>query len=63
MNQRAFAEPPVYEVRGNKHVVILHMYHWCAHPAFGSSTHEFEFDTEADALERMARLGYKIVKD
>jgi hypothetical protein len=39
------------------------MYHWCAHPRFGSSKHEFEFDTEKDALERMKRLGYIIIKD
>jgi len=63
VNPRAFAAPPEYEVRGNKHVLILHMYHWCAHPRFGSSKHEFEFDTEKDALERMKRLGYIIIKD
>jgi hypothetical protein len=63
MNPRAFANPPVYEVRGDKHVVILDMLHWCAHPRWGSSVHEFRFDDEKSALDYMKEVtGYVIQK-
>ena len=64
INVRAFASPPVYEIRGNKHVIIMDMYHWNGHPKYGSSIHEFPFDDEKSALEYMERVtGYVIQKD
>jgi hypothetical protein len=60
LNERAFVEPPVLEIRGNKHVVIAHTYHWNAHPSFGSSVHEFVFEGFIDALEYMNKLGFTI---
>jgi hypothetical protein len=61
INQRAFASAPVYEIRGDKHIIILDMFHWNGHPRFGSSTHEFPFDDEKTALDYMKEVtGYVI---
>lgn len=63
MNSRAFVEPPVMEIRPDGIFVLLHMYHWCAHPRFGASRHEFRFESEELALKYMDRLGFTIIKE
>jgi len=61
INARAFASPPVYEIRGDKHYIILDMFHWNGHPRFGSSIHEFAFDDGVKALKYMKEVtGYVI---
>jgi hypothetical protein len=58
MNVRAFVEPPRYELREGKHIVITTMYHWNGHPKYGYSTDEQEFLTERDARLYLFNLGY-----
>ena len=60
LNERAFVEPPVYEIRGGEHVVVVHTYHWNAHPRFGSSIHEFVFTAASEALTYLGHLGFTI---
>ena len=62
INPRAIASAPVYEIRNDKHVIILDTYNWCAHPAFGSSISEYEFDSEVEALDFMERVAGYVVR-